>query len=74
MLLFGTTACELPGKRARKGPNPYISIAHVHSLFGLPNVVDSPCRNRGPHWPLLQTCRPLLCFFTGKSEVWASRW
>ena len=26
------------------GLNPPTGIAHVHSLYGLPNVVDSPCR------------------------------
>ena len=44
---YSPTRLRLPKPRFRAlvaplAPNPYISIAHVHSLFGLPNVVDSP--------------------------------
>ena len=49
--------------------NPPTGIAYLHSLYGLPNVVDSPCRNHGSHGPVPLPCPPLLCFFTGKSEV-----
>eukprot|EP00964_Phaeocystis_antarctica_P102240 scaffold67621_cov69-Phaeocystis_antarctica.AAC.3 len=50
------------------GPNPPTCIAYLHSLYGLPNVVDSPCRNRGSHGPVPLPCPLLLCFCTGKSE------
>ena len=49
--------------------NPSAKYYHYIHILGLPRR-DSPSRNRGPSWPLLWTCPTLLCFFTGKSEVW----
>ena len=50
-------------------PNPSAKYYHCIHILGLPRR-DSPSRNHGPSWPLPQTCPTLLCFFTGKSEVW----
>jgi len=57
-------------RKLRHHGNPPTGIAYLHSLYGLPNVVDNPSRNHGSHGPVPLPCPLLLSFCTGKSETW----